>query len=81
MRKFIFFLLLGTLILFSTTNIKANVYASAITATFDWNFPANISYNLNQPASWVIITITEDGGPGVATITLKPYEFSKVYKH
>ncbi|MCH7774573.1 MAG: hypothetical protein IH784_09245, partial [Bacteroidetes bacterium] len=68
MRKFIFFLLLGTLILFSTTNIKANVYASAITATFDGNFPANISYNLNQPASWVIITITEVGGPGVATI-------------
>ncbi|MCH7963277.1 MAG: T9SS type A sorting domain-containing protein [Bacteroidetes bacterium] len=70
MRKFIFFLLLGTLILFGTINIKANVFASAIGATFNGNFPANISYVLNQPATMVIITITEDGGPGVATITV-----------
>jgi len=69
MRKFIFFLFLGTLILFGTTNIKANVYASAVTVTYSGTFPANISYNLNQPASWVMITITEVGGPGVATIT------------
>ncbi|MCH9028687.1 MAG: T9SS type A sorting domain-containing protein [Bacteroidetes bacterium] len=67
MRKFIFFLFLGTLILFGGTNIKANVYASAITVTYT-GFPANISYNLNQPASWVMITIAEVGGPGVATI-------------
>ncbi len=70
MRKFIFFLLLGTLILFSTANIKANVFASAITVTFDGTFPANISYNLNQPASWVIITVSNTAGSGVKTITI-----------
>jgi len=70
MRKFIFFLFLGTLILFGTTNIKANVFASAIGATFDGNFPANITYVLNQPATMVIITITEVGGTGVKTITV-----------
>jgi len=70
MRKFIFFLFLGTLILFGTINIKANVFASAIGATFDGNFPANITYVLNQPATMVVITITENGGTGVATITI-----------
>lgn len=70
MRKFIFFLFLGTLILFGTTNIKANVYASAITVTYTGTFPANISYNLNQPASWVTITITDFAGSGVKTITV-----------
>jgi len=70
MRKSIFFLLLGTLILFSATNIKANVFASAITVTFDGTFPANISYNLNQLASRVIITISDIAGSGVKTITI-----------
>ena len=70
MRKFICFLLLGTLILFSATNIKANVFASAITVTFDGTFPANISYNLNQLASRVIITISDIAGSGVKTITI-----------
>ena len=70
MRKFIFFLFLGTLILFGTTNIKANVYASAVTVTYTGTFPANISYNLNQAASLVEITITEFGGPGVKTIVI-----------
>ncbi|MCH7771534.1 MAG: T9SS type A sorting domain-containing protein [Bacteroidetes bacterium] len=70
MRKFIFFLFLGTLILFSGTNIKANVFASAVTVTYTGTFPANISYNLNQPASWVTITITEVGGAGVKTMTI-----------
>jgi len=70
MRKFIFFLFLGTLILFSGTNIKANVFASAVTVTYTGKFPANISYNLNQPASWVTITITEVGGAGVKTMTV-----------
>ena len=70
MKKFIFFLFLGTLILFCGTNIKANVFASNIRATFDGNFPANITYVLNQPASWVIITIAEVGGPGVKTIMI-----------
>jgi len=70
MRKFIFFLFLGTLILFGTTNIKANVYASAVTVTYSGTFPANISYNLNQAASFVEITITEFGGPGIKTIFL-----------
>jgi hypothetical protein len=70
MRKFIFFLFLGTLILFSTTNIRANVYASAITVTYSGTFPANISYNLNQPASWVTITISDWAGSGVKTITI-----------
>ncbi len=68
MRKFIFFLFLGTLILFGTTNIKANVFASAITVTYTGTFPANISYNLNQPATWVRITITDWAGSGVKTI-------------
>ena len=70
MRKFIFFLFLGTLFLFSGTNIKANVFASAVTVTYTGTFPANISYNLNQPASWVTITITEVGGAGVKTMTI-----------
>ncbi len=70
MRKFIFFLFLGTLILFSGTNIKANVFASAVTVAYNGSFPANISYNLNQPASWVTITITEVGGAGVKTMTV-----------
>ena len=70
MRKFIFFLLLGILILFGTTNIKANVYASAITVTYTGTFPANISYNLNQPATQVIITISDVAGTGVKTITI-----------
>jgi len=70
MRKFIFFLFLGTLILFGTTNIKANVYASAITVAYTGTFPANISYNLNQPASWVTITITDFAGSGVKTINI-----------
>ena len=70
MKKFIFFIFLGTLILFGTTNIKANVFASNIRATFDGNFPANITYVLNQPASWVIITIAEVDGPGVKTIMI-----------
>jgi hypothetical protein len=70
MRKFIFFLLLSTLVLFIGTNTKANVFASAITVTFNGSFPANISYNLNQPASWVIITITDFAGSGVKTITI-----------
>ena len=70
MRKFIFFLFLGTLILFGGTNIKANVFASAVTVAYNGSFPANISYNLNQPASWVKITITEVGGAGVKTMTV-----------
>jgi len=70
MRKFIFFLFMGTLILFSGTNIKANVFASAVTVAYSGSFPANISYNLNQPASWVKITITEFGGAGVKTMTV-----------
>ena len=70
MRKSILFLLMGILILFSTTNIKANVYASAITVNYTGTFPANISYNLNQPATQVTITISEVGGSGVKTITI-----------
>ena len=70
MRKFIFFLFLGTLVLFGTTNIKANVYASAVAVVYNGSFPANIIYNLNQPASWVTITITDFAGSGVKTITV-----------
>ncbi|HED06962.1 MAG TPA: T9SS type A sorting domain-containing protein [Ignavibacteria bacterium] len=70
MKKYIFFFLLGILILFSTTNIKANVYASAITVTYTGTFPASISYNLNQPATQVIITISDIAGTNVKTITI-----------
>ena len=68
MRKSIFFLLMCFMMLFSTTNIKANVYASAISIAYSGTFPAVITYNLNQPATQVTVTITS--GTDVKTIVI-----------
>ena len=69
MRKSIFFLLMCFFMLISTTNIKANVYASAISIDYTGTFPAVITYNLNQPATQVTVTITDGTDVKIIVIT------------
>ena len=70
MRKFIliWFLFLTGLL---TTNVSANVFASAVDISYDGSFPATISYSLNQSATSVVITIKDyPAGDAVKTITI-----------
>ena len=70
MRKTVTILFLCTALLFGVTEVKANVYASSVTVTYSGSFPATISYNLNQDATRVVITITDNSsGTVVKTIT------------
>ena len=57
------------------TDVKANVFASSVTVDFNGTFPATISYNLNQAATSVVITIKDyPGGNVVQTITIASEE-------
>ena len=71
MKKTVTMIFLLTALLFGVTEVKANVYASSVTVAYSGTFPAVISYNLNQAATSVVITITDNStGTAVKKITL-----------
>ena len=71
MNKTVTILFLSIVLLFGVTEVKANVFASAVTIDFSGTFPASISYNLNQDATSVVITIKDyPAGDVVKTITI-----------
>ena len=71
MNKTVTILFLSIVLLFGVTEVKANVFASAVTIDFSGTFPASISYNLNQDATSVVITIKDyPAGDVVKTITV-----------
>ena len=71
MNKTVTILFLSIVLLFGVTEVKANVFASAVEIDFSGTFPASISYNLNQDATSVVITIKDyPSGAVVKTITV-----------
>jgi len=55
-----------------TKDVEANVFASSVTVDFNGTFPATISYNLNQNATSVVVTIRDyPAGNVVRTITVQ----------
>ena len=71
MKKTVTMIFLLTALLFGVTEVKANVYASSVTVAYSGTFPAVISYNLNQDATEVVITIKDNSdGSVVQTITI-----------
>ena len=71
MRNTVTILFLSIVLLFGVTEVKANVYASAVEVDFSGTFPATISYNLNQDATSVVIRILDyPAGNIVKTITI-----------
>jgi len=71
MRKTVTILFLCIALFIGVTEVKANVYASSVTITYSGTFPATISYNLNQAATEVVITIKDNSdGSVVQTITI-----------
>ena len=71
MRKTVTILFLCTALFFGVTEVKANVYASSVTVTYSGTFPATITYNLNQDATEVVITIIDNSDDSVVqTITI-----------
>lgn len=71
MRKTVTILFLCIALFIGVAEVKANVYASSVTVTYSGTFPATISYNLNQDATEVVITIKDNSdGSVVQTITI-----------
>ncbi len=71
MRKTVTILFLCIALFIGVAEVKANVYASSVTVTYTGTFPATISYNLNQAATEVVITIKDNSdGSVVQTITI-----------
>lgn len=57
------------------SDASANIFASSVEVDFNGTFPAIISYNLNQDATSVVITIRDyPGGSVVKTITINSGE-------
>jgi len=71
MKKTMIVLFFALFIGMGGTEVKANVFASSVTVDFNGTFPATISYNLNQAATSVVITIKDNSdGTVVQTITI-----------
>ena len=60
MKKTMIVLFFALFIGMGGTEVKANVFASSVTVDFNGTFPAIISYNLNQAATSVVITIKDN---------------------
>ena len=68
-HKKIIIIYLVVFLTFMGTNAFANIFASLVEVEFNGNFPATISYTLNELATSVVITINQNN-VAVKTITI-----------